>query len=56
MNDHKLLCVYCIYGVQKHRAHKLLPVWEHLESVAKDVIELQIKYNDFLIGLDDVIN
>jgi len=30
MNDKKLLCVYCIYGVNKHRAHKLLPPLEHL--------------------------
>jgi hypothetical protein len=44
-HDKKLLCVYCIYGVNKHRSHKLLPPFEHLDYIAKDVYDLQHNFN-----------
>ena len=56
MNDKKLLCVYCIYGVHKHRAHKLMPPLEHVEHIAGDVIGLQQKFNEFLYSLEDVVS
>lgn len=55
MQDKKLLCVYCIYGVNKHRSHKLLPPFEHLDFIAKDVYDLQQDFNSFLFSLEDVV-
>ena len=45
LTERRILCVNCIYGITKHRTHKVLPLKDCSEEVRKD--------NELLRGLID---
>jgi len=50
------MCIYCIYGINKHRTHKILPVNETVDYVIEDVEKLKSQFSEELKSLDDIID
>lgn len=42
LNQRRVLCVNCIYGVHKHRTHKVLPLKDCMQEIQTDNKELKI--------------
>ena len=55
LTERRVLCVNCIYGVTKHRTHKVLPLKDCLEDVRKDNDMLRNLIDADLHTLDDNI-
>lgn len=36
MNERRILCVNCLYGMHRHRSHKVLPLKDSMEEVHID--------------------
>lgn len=42
LNERRILCVNCLYGMHKHRSHKVIPLKDCLEEVREDNRQLKL--------------
>lgn len=36
LNERRILCVNCVYGLHRHRSHKVLPLKDSMEEIRTD--------------------
>ena len=55
LTEHKLLCVNCTYTESKHRTHRVLPIKDSLEHIARDNTKLEEKLQNDIMEFDSSI-
>lgn len=41
LNERRILCVNCLYGIHRHRSHKVVPLKDCMEEVYSDNAKLK---------------
>lgn len=59
LNERRILCVNCLYGMHKHRSHKVVPLKDCMDEVYEDnkklksIIEEEIKKIDYFSKMSE---